>query len=223
MGQFNPFAVLPADVCDDFSLPAFPTDQDCIAYPQRLSQTCAVVVLPAGAPPPVDWTTLAGWDGVIQNDDLTMTKARYLVGIGSFLPDRKVIANLAEQRLEEVKDRGYRLRFKVLNMDAGHRAFGKLLEAGWKDFDVWLETLGSRLIGGPIGMRPVFVDCDFPFDGANNSRENMDITMDFFFHGFPDITDLAFDFGEGPFFWGDPGVPDIWGDPGNNTGWGWPE
>ena len=183
MGQ--PFLFVPPGICDDLALPAFPTAQDCTTYSLRLSQVCAAIILPDGATPPTDWSTYEGWAGTIDNSDLTGTKARYLVGIGSFLPTNQVIVDLGEQRLEEVRDREYTFQHAVLNMALGHLNFGRQIEQGYKDFGIWLETLGGRIVGGPKGMRPVFVDAKFPLEGGKSSTERMDLTMKFFFPGVP--------------------------------------
>lgn len=219
MSERNPFAEIPLGICEELDMPAFATDQSCTSYPQRLAEVCGVIALPFGVAPPVDWTSMAGWAGVIDNADLTGTKARYLVGIGSHLPETEVLINLSGERLEEIRDRSYRLNYNVLNMNDGHMAFGRRLERGYKRYYVWLETLGGRLIGGPFGMAPVFVNARFPFNQGANSREVMQIVMDFFFLQFPLVTDSMINFDLHSYFWGTPGV-DIWGDPDDNTGWG---
>jgi len=221
MGAFNPYLTLPSDVCDNYDLPAFEVIQDGACYPQRLAQVCGLIILPLKAAHPTDWTTIEGWSEVIDNTDLTMSKGRYLVGIGSFLPDSEVQVNLAQSRDIQIRDRGYTLQFNVLQMTDGHRAFGKLLELNWKEFDVYLETVGGRLIGGALGMRPRFVNAKFPFEGDNSSRERMEISMNFFFLQFPAVIDNPIDFTKSKHFWGDPDAPEIWGDPGAGEGWGW--
>lgn len=183
--SFNPFTTIPLAACDDFTIPVFEACQDSTSYPQRLTQICGIIIVPEGAEKPSDWETMEGWDGIIDNNDTTGTKARYLVGIGSFLPDRQTVADLAEGRKTEIKERNYRLDYNVLNMTDGHVGFGHLLENGYKNFDVYLETLGGRLIGGPPGMRPVFADCKFPFGGGNTNTEAMNIIADFFFPAIP--------------------------------------
>jgi hypothetical protein len=185
MSNYNPFTVAPLSACDEFDIPAFEVCQDGTGYPQRLTQVCGVIIVPLGATKPSDWETMEGWTGVIDNSDTTGTKARYLVGIGSFLPEKQNVADLADGRLVEVKERNYRLTFSVLNMAAGHVRFGELLENNFKDFDVYLETLGGRLIGGPPGMRPVFADSKRPYGGGGTSTETLDIILDFFFPAIP--------------------------------------
>lgn len=216
----NPFLVLPDDVCSDPGLAAWPEDQDCTSYLQKKSQVCAIVVLPKGAEKPSNWETLEGWAGIIDNTNTDRTKGRYLVGIGSFLPNQEIGVSLSGDRHNEIRDRNYRLTFTVLNMDDGHMQFGRRIERGYKGYDVWLETIGGRLIGGPEGMQPVVVNAQFPFSQANTAREQLLITMDFFFLQFPDVTSLTLSMTESPYFWGDPNAPEIWGDPGAGEGWG---
>lgn len=222
MGAFNPFLTLPLDVCDEFDLLAFSECQDGANYPQRLSQVCSLLILPIKAAHPDDWTSLASWQEVIDNSDLTGNKGRYLVGIGSFLPLEEVIVELADGRVSETRDRPYALDFNVLQMTEGHERFGELLQRNWKEFDIWIETVGGRIVGGPYGMRPQFVNSRFPFDGEITARERMEISMNFFFLQRPAVTNLVLDFSNPPTVWGDPDVPDIWGDPDDGTMWGWP-
>ena len=181
MTNYNPFVYLPDTLCDDFSLPAFPECQTDTAFAQLRSQVCGIIVAPVGATLPGDVSDLDEWLGVIDNTNTDGTKARYITGFGSFLPSESVIAELSGGRLRQVKDRGYRLTFDVVNMDSGHQAFGRKLEGGYRRFDMWLETVGGRIIGGAYGMRPFFTDAVFLFDQDANAREVLRITVDFFF------------------------------------------
>jgi hypothetical protein len=224
--HLNPYTEIPLWVCDDFGLPVMPVNQDCASYEMRLSQICGLVILPPSATLPTDWSEADGWEGVVDNSDTTGTMGRYLVGIGSFLPTDKAVIDLSGGRLVEVRERTYQLRFQVFNLDEGHKRFGRMLQNGYRNFRAWLEPLGGGLIGGAAGISPVFVDCDFPFEGASTSVQYIDITMDFRSRQFPDVSTAAFQFNVDPVaedegaFWGDPNAPDIWGDPGGNTGWG---
>ena len=65
-------------------------------------------------------------------------------------------------------------------MDEGHYNFGRKLQNNVRSFSIWLETLGERMIGGDIGIKPFYVNADFPLNGENGDRESMIVTMDFF-------------------------------------------
>lgn len=176
----NPFTVLPETLCSDYDLPVFPTCQDSVYYSQLHSQISGLVILPYGAAVPGDWTSIDDWSATIDNTDTTGEKARYLVGKGSFLPNQQVQAVLSGGRLTENRERSYRLTFSVLNMDDGHAEFGRKLQNNLRNFTMWLETLGSRMIGGATGIKPFLVNADFPFNGENGDKESMVVTMDFF-------------------------------------------
>jgi hypothetical protein len=226
--HLTPFiSPLPAWVCDEWDVPVFPGNQDCTTYDQLLSQICGVIILPNAATGPSDWTTEAGWEGVVDNAD--PAKGRYLVGIGSFLPVERVTVDLSGGRLVQVTERTYQLRLRVTHMDDGHMGFGRLLESGFRGFSAWLEPLSGGLVGGPTGMRPVFVDCDFPYEGAATSVRYIDITINFLLAQMPQTTDTAFSFNvdptppgggeEGGEVWGDPDTDEIWGDPLEDEQW----
>jgi hypothetical protein len=181
----NPFSILPYDVCNDAVLPAFPEDQDCTGYDILNSQISGLIIVPIGANKPTNWETMAGWDGVIDNSDQTLTKGRYIAGIGSFLPNSKKEVSIAGGRRVIIGDRIYRLDFTILNMAIGHRQFIGMLEGGYRGFDCWLETYGGRVIGGADGIRPFLPDGEHRYEGGVNDVEALRIVLDFFFNKVP--------------------------------------
>lgn len=191
--SYNPFTVLPITLCDATDLPAFAQCQDTTTYLQYRSQVGGLLILPVGATPPDDWENESDWSGVVDNSDTTNTNAKYLVGRGSFLPNSQTDINLSGGRLLEVRERFYRLVFTVLNMNDGHADFGRKLQKNVRNFDVWIQTIGDRIIGGSTGMRPIFVNADFYFNEGEADREQMIIVMDFAFGQFPDMTSVAVD------------------------------
>jgi hypothetical protein len=185
--QNNPFTDLPLDYCGDESLPAFPDNWNCSSYPLELSEVCGLILLPdggVGVGGSADWSDYAEWDAIFDNTGGDATAPRYIAGIGSFLPSEKSTVNLASGRLIENRGRTYRLNFTILNMDEGHADFGRKLERNNKAFRFWLHTLGNRVIGGPNGMFPAFVDADFPF-AAGTARETISLIFDAKFLSFP--------------------------------------
>jgi hypothetical protein len=177
----NPFTSFSCDP----SLDAFPVSQSCTTYDQLDSQIAGMIVLPDGAPKPTDWATIEGWAGVVDNTDQSLMKGRYLVGVGSFLPNGKQEVELSGGRYKTVGDRSYRLDMTVLQYAPGHESFARKLESGYRSFSVWAETVGGRIIGGPNGMRPFFPDSEFPFQGGENDKEQIRILLDFFFPNIP--------------------------------------
>ncbi len=66
-----------------------------------------------------------------------------------------------------------------------------------RNFDFWLQTIDGRIIGGDAGLRPFFVNADFPFLEGANDRENMVVTLDAWFNNLPAMTSTPVDVSEG--------------------------
>lgn len=189
----SPFTYLPTDVCGDLELPDIPLIQDCASYSQLRSEVCGLIIRPSGSSYPVTWYNLSEWTDESKIDNADPTKAHYIAGRGSFLPLEKTTVSLAGGRVEENRERTQRVVFNVLNMDAGHIEFGRKLQANKKDFTFNVVTIGgtygalteNRVIGGYLGMQPVFVDAVFAFNEGANSRESMQIILDVEFFDFP--------------------------------------
>ena len=196
--SYNPFTTLPITLCGADDLPAFAQCQTGTSYIQLRSQVGGLLILPVGATPPTDWELESDWSDVVDNTNEDNTKAKYLVGRGSFLPNGITEVNLAGGRLIENRERFYRLTFNVVNTNDGHADFGRKLQKNIRDFDVWIQTIGDRIIGGSVGMRPVYVNAEFPFAEGNNDREVIQIVMDFAFEHFPAMTSMVADFNGTP-------------------------
>jgi hypothetical protein len=190
----NPFTYLPSTLCDDWLLPAIATCQDGTTYRQRRSEVAAILMLPTGADFPGDWENIADWVNTIDNTNTDDTKGKYLVGIGSFLPDSAVEVNLSGGRYIEQRERTYRLNMAVLNIDDGHSALCRKLQSGARRYSFWLLTVGDRLIGGPKGMKPVRANADFVLASGTDSREVWNITLTTTFLQYPEMTPQAIDF-----------------------------
>jgi len=191
---YNPFTVLPSTLCENWLIPAISTCQDEPTYRQRRSEVYGLLMLPTGAEPPGNWENIADWVNTVDNTNTNDTKAKYMVGIGSFLPDTQVEVSLAGGRLVENRERTYRLNMAVLNIDDGHTAFCRKLQTNARRFTFWLITLGDRLVGGPSGIRPQRVNADFVLASGNNSREVWNITFTSTFLQYPEMTAQAIDF-----------------------------
>lgn len=179
----SPYTYPPPNLCEDIDLPGFEVGQDCVNYPQLRAEICGLLIRPIGAVVPTSWQTFSNWAPFIDNTGLSSVEpgigaCRYLVGRGSFLPTEKPVLSLAGGRVEENRERTYRLTMDVLNMNAGHVEWGKSLQLNQKNFQFWLHTLGDRVIGGAEGIQPFYVDSEFPFSQGNESREKMTVILD---------------------------------------------
>ena len=194
VATFNPFTSLPSTMCEGWNLPAISTCQDGTTYRQRRSEVYGLLMLPVGADKPGSWQNIEDWEDVIDNESTDDTKGKYLVGIGSFLPDSQVEVNLAGGRLIENRERTYRLNMAVLNVDDGHSDFCRKLQMNNRRFDFWLITLGDRLVGGSNGMRPQRVNADFVLASGDGSREVWNLNFTTTFLQYPAMTAQAIDF-----------------------------
>jgi len=219
----NAFSALPASVCDALDLPTVPDCQLGTSYVRYPTQVKALIFVRPNGNRPSDWTSADGWEGVVKNADSDPNFGRYLAGIGSFLPTDTVRASLAGGRYEMSREKNYQLRFRSLNTTAtasGHLSLMRQIENNYRDFDIWIETVGGRLIGGANGLRPIYAEAVFPFAESSEGREFVDFTFNFTFYQFPDTSLVSVNFLSQTYFWGDPDTGEIWGD-GSGEGWGW--
>lgn len=200
---YNPFSVLPITLCDALDLPAFAQCQDTTTYVQLRSQVGGILILPDGATGPDDWEAAVDWAGVVDNSTTDNSSAKYLVGRGSFLPNGVTELSLSGGRLVQNRERLQRLAFNLVNTNDGHADFARKLQNNVRNFSVWVQTIGDRIIGGETGMRPIYVNSDFIFSDGNDDREVIAITMDFTFEHFPAMTSMSVDLNGTPI---DPGA-----------------
>lgn len=200
--MLSAFTYLPTNVCNDLEIPDFPLDQDCTSYNQLWSEVWGIIVRPIGSAYPITWYNLSEWYDESKIDNADPAKAHFISGVGSFLPTEKTVATLAGGRVEENRERTQRLVLNVSNMNAGlaganvaHVKFGRQLQRNKKDFTFNVVTIGgtygalteNRIIGGYLGMQPVFVDAIFGFNEGTGARESMQIIIDTEFLDFPDM------------------------------------
>ena len=192
--SLNPFTVLPSTLCEGWNFPAIATCQDGTTYRQRRSEIYGLLILPTGATPPGSWENIADWVSTIDNEETDDSKGKYMVGIGSFLPDSLVEVSLSGGRFVENRERTYRLNMAVLNIDDGHSALCRKWQTNSRRFSFWLLTNGDRLIGGAEGMRPLRVNADFVLSSGREAREVWNITFTTSFLEYPAMTAQAVDF-----------------------------
>lgn len=197
--MISPFTYLPEDVCGDLAIPDFPLIQDCASYSQLRSEVCGLIIRPLGALYPITWNALSEWTDESKINNAAPAVAHYIVGRGSFLPTEKTLVTLAGGRVEDNGERTQRVVLNVSNMNSGHIDFGRKLQANKKDFTFNVVTIGgtymgtsnmltqNRIIGGYLGLRPVFVDAVFAFQEGTSGRESMQIIIDAEFLDFPEM------------------------------------
>jgi hypothetical protein len=182
----NAYTYLPPDVCGDTDFPVFPFIQDCTSYDQEVAEICGIIFVPlldGLIPTGNDWKTFSEWSvSIINNNE---TSPHYIVGVGSFLPTEKTLTTLAGGRVEENRERRYRLSFSVFNMYSGHVNWARKLQVNNREFVFFLHTIGDRVIGGPYGMMPSYSDAEIPFN-LGGVKENLQITIDTDFLSFPE-------------------------------------
>lgn len=182
--MLSAYSYLPPDVCGDLELPEFPENQDCTSFEQLRSEVCGIIFRPPGALAPVAWYNYQEWvdEGKIDNTDPEV--AHYVTGIGTFLPLEKTVATLAGGRVEENRERRYRLLMSILNTTDGHADWARKLQANNREFSFYIHTLGGKVIGGTYGLQPSYCDADFPFN-QGDAKETINITIDTDFLSFP--------------------------------------
>jgi hypothetical protein len=180
------FLTLPPDICGDSGLPAFPQNPDCTGYDQLFAEVSGIVVLPDGVDPAEDWGTVEDWGAVIDNSDAGSDKAKYLVGIGSLTELDSAQISLAGGREIRNNIHSYQLNLNVLNMDGGHILFAKKCQRNKRNFRVFIETLGGRMIGGPYGLKPYYVNAILPFQ--QGQKEQIQFRMNFSWAAFPNMS-----------------------------------
>lgn len=216
----NAFAYIPASVCDTLALPTLPICQRGTAYGRLPTQVRGLIFAQPDGNRPSDWTSADGWADVVKNDSAAAQYGRYVVGIGSFLPLETVRASLAGGRHELTRERVYQVRFRMLNtQESGHLSLMRQIENNFRYYDIWIETVGNRIIGGSNGLRPIFADVSFPFAENADGREYVELTFNFTFYQFPDTAVLDINFASQTYFWGDPNSNEVWG--GGGEVWGW--
>lgn len=193
--MLNAFTYLPADVCGDTALPDFPVEQDCVSYPQLLSEVCGLIVRPYGALAPIAWYNFNEWYDEGKIDNTSPTVAHFIAGMGSFLPLSQTEVSLAGGRVVENRERVYRATLNVKYGNNGHHDFARQLERNKTDFTFYVVTVGGivagierkRVIGGYAGMQPFYTNALFPFAQGKSSRESFQLILDVEMLEFPEM------------------------------------
>lgn len=210
--RYNQFKI--CDECSDITqLPVLDANQLCYVRP-RYSQIGAIIFFSDGLPLPTDWTDEESFCNALNNTD--EQKGKYLAGIGSLAAPEKTKPALA-RGVEKVTMRKYTIEFEVKNLSDTNEAFLKTLQCGFRGFNFWYQTIGGRIYGNPSGIRPAFVDVDFPLDGGRDDYERAVITIKFCSLTDPQWVDFSLlecvRRKEQP-------IPQVWGNPETGEVWG---
>ncbi len=161
----NDFGIV-CPACDNPNiLPVLP-DGECQDPPVQ-SEICSLYF--GGTELPTDWTTPAGWTGVIDNTDTSGEKTKCLVGRGSKSEPEETNVEGAKNQdftIEETTT----IEFEVLNPHNQEVfAFLQQLKCNKYRGRIWFETLGCCLVGGERGIPVSSVKVSFPYESGRES------------------------------------------------------
>lgn len=170
--------------CSQNCRPDFPTgpidqNQDCINYPVLDSQVSDLILVPFCAEDPFDWSTGSPviQAGTIDNTDTTGTYSRRIVGKGGVPIPAKDVENLPRNR-KVIHRRVYTLTLEVLNLSDDQYLFLKQLQCGWLGFTFYYLNLAGFTFGIQGGIKPLFMDVDFPLGVGKNEKQRAVITIE---------------------------------------------
>lgn len=167
------------DICTGvLTLKTLPVDQDCIAWLPLKSQVCGIVLAPAAAGVPVDWTLAPDWATFIDNTDVLNANGKYLVGIGGIPAAEKTVTPFPKAQ-ERVTNREYTLTFNVPNLPEETYDFLIDLQCGDASLQMWYQSVGGWIYGGPDGIDLKSIDVDFPKGEGAEDFDQAVITMTF--------------------------------------------
>lgn len=180
----NLFTGIEFDPC---FLPSLGLNGGCTSAKMWRSEISGAYIVPNRAGMPSDWLTAPGWDGVINNEGLTLDSGRYLVGIGEFVPLEFDPAILAGGRAEVNLPRKWQLNLTVRDLSESHLALADKMARGWHEFRFWLETIDGRLIGGPTGLGAFTAVAAPRWASGLASKEVLEISVTCWLPGIPKI------------------------------------
>ena len=158
-----------------FTYPVLPSDPDCTAGASK-SEITLLLIVPNGATLPTDWTVKADWEAVLANDNTDNTKGKYLRGIGNQLaPETTTIAPVDAVDVAVFKK--YTLTHKVRAITDTKYTFLKGLQCSPDNYKFWFYTKGEYLMGGAIGIQPIYTNVDFVYEEGKNSITEAILTI----------------------------------------------
>lgn len=161
--------------------------QDCTSYPVLDSQVSDLVLVPFCADDPFSWAdpdTPAYLANSIDNTNTTGTKAKRLVGRGGVAIPEKNVESLPRNR-KVIHRKVYTLTLEVLNMSDDQYAFLRQLQCGWLGFTFYYLNLGGFMFGEQGGIKPLFMDVDFPLGSGNSDKQRAVLTIEWEADGDP--------------------------------------
>ena len=164
------------DTCEtEFIWGALDADQDCAGVPS-LSQVSGLLVIPDGAALPTDWETKADWTAVVDNDDTTNSKGKYITGVGN-VPDPEKTTIIVAKGVTLTTIRGYQLILEIYNLSHIQYEFLRSLQCNPLNYVFWIENVSGHLFGGDTGISPFLTDVDFPMGGGEGDVEKAVLTI----------------------------------------------
>lgn len=170
--------------CIQSAFPVLPVNVDCIPTP-ALSQIAGVIIMPIAAGSPGDWTDATSFLNAIDNSDTNDQKGKYFLGVGEIPEPDDITVTLGRSNVKVVRRR-YNLLFSPAWYDDIHYAFFRKMQQGRLNFRFWIATYGGRLLGGPYGLMPSFVNAKMAYGRANEDREIVNLTLQWYADSDPD-------------------------------------
>ena len=184
--------------CTQSAFPVLPGDVDCIPTP-ALSQIAGLIIMPVAAGSPATWTDATSFLNVIDNSDANNKKGKYFLGVGDIPEPEDITVNLGRDVVKIVRRR-HTLNFSPAWFDDIHYTFFRKIQAGKIDFRFWIATYGGRLLGGPYGIMPNFINAKMAYGRANEDREIVNLTFQWYADADPDRADVPDLFGIPKFY-----------------------
>lgn len=135
----------------------------------------------------VDWTVPADWATAIDNTDITGTKVRELLGIGSIDAPERTVIEMAGHRDKTVTSL-YTLTFKVTSLTPQLRSFLRKLQCDNNDPKFWYITVGGNMYGkDETGIQSSNITVDFILEAGRDAYEYANITLQWYAQIDPDV------------------------------------
>lgn len=175
----NSFLSCPTDCSTPLLLPAIEQVQNCTNYKQAFSQISDLIIVPDGAPDPLDLTgapDAALVAASIDNMNVDNTKSRHIVGEGGVAAPEKITDEYPKRQSRTVF-RTYTLTFNIKNLTDAQYEFLRALQCGWTGFSFYYANVGGHLFGDAGGILPASVDVDFPLAEGRDDKEIATLTI----------------------------------------------
>ena len=172
-------------------LPELNPAPECISGDVRFSQVCSVIIKPQAVAPPADWTSPADWAPLIDNTDTTGAFAKRFILEGG-LDEPEVTTRDLPKRQTKTISKLFTLTGDIVFLDDLWYEFHRYLECGDTQFDIWFETVGGWLFGGPNGLEVSSMDSTLILGSGRDDVELTRFVTTWEDNGSPDRTASPF-------------------------------